>query len=327
MEKNNAVKMHSCSFCNYTTKRKFDLKRHQNAKHITNEGNSLNVYPNLQNVFQDNANVIQDNVNVPQYKENVFSNNENIINNIENDNINKFICIKCNKLYKTKKYLENHEKTCNGVDILTCPRCMISFANRKSKSKHIIRNTCKPRSIIHARTPNVQNIITNNSNSNNTTYNNINTNSNNNNNNITNNNFIINNYGNERVDYIDKYKFLEIFKKCYDIPSALTKEIHFNTDFPENKNIKDYNKTTALIKTDETFIMKDKKLLVDEIITNKTRMINNFAILNKEFICQKMDNEQYYEIIEIIFNFLIKEPKEHYKKQVIKIIDMIKNNT
>jgi hypothetical protein len=35
---------------------------------------------------------------------------------------------------------------------------MISFSNRHNKSNHIKRNTCKPRSIIHARVPNPQNI-------------------------------------------------------------------------------------------------------------------------------------------------------------------------
>ena len=39
-----------------------------------------------------------------------------------------------------------------------------------------------------------------------------------------------------------------------------------------------------------------------------------------------IDGERFDEMIEIVFQYLIKEPKEHYKKQVKKIIDMIKNS-
>jgi hypothetical protein len=35
MKKNDAVKKHFCELCNYTTNRKYDLKRHQTAKHYT----------------------------------------------------------------------------------------------------------------------------------------------------------------------------------------------------------------------------------------------------------------------------------------------------
>ena len=34
MENNDAIKKHSCPFCNFVSKRKYDLTRHQNAKHI-----------------------------------------------------------------------------------------------------------------------------------------------------------------------------------------------------------------------------------------------------------------------------------------------------
>ena len=33
MQQNDAVKKHCCELCNYATIRKYDLKRHQNAKH------------------------------------------------------------------------------------------------------------------------------------------------------------------------------------------------------------------------------------------------------------------------------------------------------
>jgi glycyl-tRNA synthetase (class II) len=64
MQQNDAVKKHYCELCNYATIRKYDLKRHQNAKHIdmvTREcfetldeknvaSNEKNVNPNGKNV-------------------------------------------------------------------------------------------------------------------------------------------------------------------------------------------------------------------------------------------------------------------------------------
>ena len=90
---------------------------------------------------------------------------------MENKDI--YICIKCDKYYKTLKYYENHEKNCNGLNSLTCPKCMKSFTFNSNKIKHIKKNRCKPKSIIHL-------------------------------------NNIINNYGSERLDYIidDIYKVI-----------------------------------------------------------------------------------------------------------------------
>ena len=74
------IKYFCCALCNYKTKRNFDLKRHQNAKHK----------------------------------------NISIINESKNDENKKDIykCIKCNKSYKTEKNFTEHEKNCLGIDSL-----------------------------------------------------------------------------------------------------------------------------------------------------------------------------------------------------------------
>jgi uncharacterized C2H2 Zn-finger protein len=75
----------------------------------------------------------------------------NILLNAKEEEKNKFnCCSKCNKEYKTKKYLINHEEKCNGLNILTCPKCMKTFSSRGNKSKHIKKNNCKAKSIINA---------------------------------------------------------------------------------------------------------------------------------------------------------------------------------
>ena len=144
-----------CEFCNYKTNRYFNFKRHQNNKHIIKLLEKTeeiflceNVIPNRENVIPNIQNVIPNRENVIPNRENVIPNIQNVIPNIQNvihndkitkyENVNsKFICKKCNKIYKTKKNLLIHEKKCSGIDELTCPRCMKSFTNRHNKARHI----------------------------------------------------------------------------------------------------------------------------------------------------------------------------------------------
>ena len=302
MSKNDAAKTHCCEVCKYATNRKYDLKRHQNAVHHTTPTRA-----NIR-IFKE---------------ENVAPNEENVAPNGENVALSN-ICKKCNKIYKNKKYLVSHEAKCKGIDELTCPRCMVSFTTRQHKYRHITNNKCKPRSIIHARIPNADN-ITNNINSQNIeNQNNINT-----LNNTQNNNIIINNYGSERMDYLDFDKMLDIFKTAYNIPSILTKHIHFNKDFPENNNITCSNddKNLSLVKMNDEYIFKNLNSLVYELIKDKTRLMHKFATGNKENICVTMDTRIYEDIIELLLKLLLlQEPSDHYKLQVGIIRDMIKNS-
>jgi uncharacterized C2H2 Zn-finger protein len=262
--------------------------------------------------------------NVVPNEKNVVPNEKNVVPN-EKNVVSILICKKCNKIYKTKKSFIEHEKNCKGIDELTCPRCMISFKSRYSKSKHIKRNNCKPRSIIYARTPNPNNIdkieknIQNNieqQTNNIETQNNI----------QTQNNIYINNYGSERLDYLNYEKMLEIFKKSYNIPTLLTKEIHFNENFPENNNIRYENEKSVLIKKNDGFIYKNLTVLARELINNKSELMKKFAEENKDDICLKMGIELYELIIENLIDLLLlHKPDENYIKQVENIRDLIKN--
>ena len=319
-------KRFKCEQCFYQTNRKYDLKRHCVSKH-QNEFifNNKNI-EEVKNVHPNEKNVPPNEKIVPLNQKNENSSNKNIINN--------FICNKCDKNYKNYKSYLLHEKNCKGIDELTCSKCMMSFSSRQHKSRHVLKNTCKSRSIIYSRTYRNKNNLDNISNSDNLNTNNITTNGNIqyqyncrdvNSHNI--NNFYINNYKNERLDYVDYEKLLNIFTKTYDIPRLLTKEIHFNKDFPENNNIIYENRDNALIKIDDEFIIKDLNLLAEELVNEKTTQIQKFAEDNKDDICLKIDTYLYEEIIEHLLNLiLLKEPSEHYKNQVINIREIIKNS-
>jgi hypothetical protein len=206
-------------------------------------------------------------------KEDIKDNNEN--NNENNNEVNR--CSKCNKFYKTKKYLISHEPNCNGINILSCPKCMSTFTLLSNKSKHIKKNNCKAKSINH-------NIIMNDD--------------------------YIKNYGNERIDYLEDFinkptiKDLPIHKK-------LIKYIeykYFNEEFPENRNIK-YENNNCLIREDGKWKSKNlNNMIIDIIDKNKLIIIyNNFIEYTEE------DNEKEiidnYKYIKDELKVLIKSSK------------------
>lgn len=368
-----------CPECDYTTNRNYNLKRHVSGVHYIDICKNDDTYTNEKNVISGETKVISgETIVIPQEnivicetldKENV---DETKIMPSEIVDVNSittlYNCKKCNKSYKTKSSFIKHEKCCKIIDNLTCPRCMMYFSNRHNKARHIKRNNCKPRSIIHARLPilnitkktddkvlsmdtlkktdviqtsvdddskieridkidkidqhNLDQIAKNINNYNAQIQNSSH---------CTQNlqytqNVVINNYGSERMDYLDFERYMKIFQSTYDIPSAMTKEIHFNVEFPENQNIKYNNEKTVLIKTEDKFIYKDLHNLVEELIKDKSRMIQEFAAKNKHDICNSLSHELYEKIIDLLLKLvLIKEPSTQYKRQVSLIIDMIRN--
>ena len=302
------IKYFYCAFCEYKTKRKYDLNRHQNAIHPKNVMNDIK----------------EENVN--QKEENVNQNEENVNPDIiepeieENEDDEKYKCNKCQKNYKTIKYLINHQKSCNGLSVLTCPKCMFTFTSRQAKSNHIKKNNCKAKSIIHGINPDVKNEI--NINGNNNTIN-IN--------NITN----INNYGSERTDHItyDEILFL-IFNSCdYIIPKYIELK-HYNKDFPENHNIK-YDKIKGCsIKNDDKWNVADIDYISDNLFNkNSSELIKFYNNYKKDIdIIIKKKEENYvkkelFQYIYLRFNYLdLSVNKKMFNNIKSQIKHIIKHN-
>jgi hypothetical protein len=353
--------MYKCDLCNYTTNRTFNLNRHHNGKHLQHvracdntrgcdkyvPSESINVPSESINVPSESINVPPESINVPldseiivdipnftitmQNHENIdepprYSDNENVKFTEHNTELiarewtrKLLFCKKCYKGYNNKKLLEKHEMNCNYVDSLTCPKCMMSFTSRQHKSRHVKRGNCKARSIIHAKLPNKDNIK-------NQVNNYATVHTQNNQCQTTINNLYINNYGSERMDFLNYDKYLDIFKKYYTIPSAMTKQLHFNIEFPENQNIFYNNESVASNKCNDEFVYKDLHILVEELIVEKSRIIQDFARDNKDAICSNISYDKYDEIIELLLKLvLVKEPSSQYKKEVKTIMDLIRN--
>ena len=298
-----------CSLCDYKTTRNYNLKRHHNALHLKNElkeNDKINVMKIDETVMKNNENTIQNN-------ENTIQNNENTI-----QNKNVFNCKKCNKEYKQKKYLLNHEEKCIGINILTCPKCMKTFSSSGNKCNHIKRNNCKAKSIIHAVKPDI--II----NGNNNTINNNNI-TNNINNNITN-NTIINNYGFERTDYITFDDMIKIIRLGFNttIPKYIELK-HFNKDFPENHNIKYEKNNDCYVKKNGEWKIINIDNLSKKLLNTNYHEINKFYYDEKDKIEEKIQNIEIIDIIYKRLNYLdLQVNKKMYKDIRYEIKDMIR---
>jgi hypothetical protein len=212
-----------CEECEYVTNKKYNLIRHHNNKHLKKE---LKIQKEEKHIQKEEKHIQKEEKHIQKEE--------------------KHICKKCNKKYKTKKYLIEHEKKCNGLNILTCPKCMITFSTTSNKSKHIRKDSCKAKSIIHL--VNKETNIENKPN----LY--INT-------NIIN-NTIINNFGNERTDYITLDDMIKIFKCSGD--NIIPKYIELK-EFPENHNIKYENNKGCLIKNDDKWGLINLEVISDLI--------------------------------------------------------------
>jgi len=286
-----------CSFCNYITDRKFNLQRHTSKKHQCEHQNN-----ELSKTVQ----------NVPPKVQNVPPNVQNVPPNVQNVPPCSLSCSKCNKIYKTARHLYNHEKVCNKVDSLTCPRCMTSFSNRKHKSRHIKADKCKARSIIHARTPNIQNI----------TNNNIQ-----NNNYVTNNNtFVINNFGSERLDYISHEEIVKILTSGMNTLPLYIKKKHFDKDFPENRNIKYTLENQCKVFEDNNWQNKDLGLLSSSLVHDNTEILLLYCdSKDKEVLNTIQDIDKYENVKNKLFILYNKTDSAKYNAIITKIKDLIKN--
>ena len=235
-------KIFSCKHCDYKTNKNFNFKRHQNALHEQNS-----VVDDSNENLNLSEEIIEQNSDVDDSNENLKLDEEKRI---------ELLCKKCNKKYLTKKHLDNHIKKCNGLDSLTCPRCMKHFSTHGAKSRHIKDNNCKPRSIIHA----------------------------------TNNYFDINNYGLERTDYINIDNIIKELKinETSIIPRYIELK-HFNDDFPENRNIKYEKNNDCLVKIDGKWKIRNLNNMAEILIIDVSTEL-------KEYVNIKYNTKHYNSI-------------------------------
>jgi hypothetical protein len=211
--------IHKCELCKFSSKFKNDLNRHlKTKKHLTNEKNyeeenkkkkEKGLKKDLKGLFPEKKGL----------KKDFFLQQE----------ADQFVCQYCFKSLKTRPIMLRHiRKTCkekknlekmeneNSKIIEKQNKVIESQSNKINKIEKKLEKSVKQ----------INNTQNNNTNSNNTINNTIH----------------INNYGEENLEMLtDEFKERCITRPFYAIIDIIRK-IHFNDDYPENKNMRIVNK-------------------------------------------------------------------------------------
>ena len=214
--------IHKCELCNFSSKLKPNYIRHLNTKkHLTNEKTyeeenkkkiEKGLKRDLKGLFSEKKGL----------KKDFFLQQETDL----------FVCQYCFKTLKTRPIMLRHiRKTCkekkklekmenvNSKIIEKQNKVIESQSNKINKIEKKLEKSVKQ----------INNTHNNNTNSNNTINNTIN-------------NIHINNYGEENLEMLtDEFKERCIKRPFYAIIDIIRK-IHFNDDYPENKNMRIVNK-------------------------------------------------------------------------------------
>ena len=98
-------------------------------------------------------------------------------------------------------------------------------------------------------------------------------------NNTTNNTqniIVVNNYGKENTEYLTVDKIKKLLDRPYDSVQELIKMLHFDTNHPENHNVKITNKKEpyALVWNDPIWELRKKKSVVKDLVDKGYMMID-----------------------------------------------------
>jgi len=244
--------------------------------------------------------------NVCPNEQNVCPNEQNVCPNEQN------VCPMCYKTYKTKRHLNKHKSLCKGIDELTCSKCMISFTTRSAKHKHIKRNNCSARSVIHYHNKNIQNIIQN-QNIYNTTNNT--------------NNLIINNFGSERIDHISQDDIVKMLTSGLNTIPLYIEKKHFDKEFPENNNITFTNENKCKVMENNKWKERDISTLSSKLIQDNSEVLLLYCDDNEMNLLNVLQDEEKFKFIKHkLFIVYDKSESQKYNEILSKIKDLIKNS-
>ena len=171
----------------------------------------------------------------------------------------KFSCDFCDKLFSTKANKRKHE----------IHRCKENVTSKDIQIRKLEKEKKKLEKKIDKLLDKVGNVT---------------------NNNNTNNIIVVNNYGKENTNYLTVDKIKALLDRPFDSVQELIKMLHFDSDHPENHNIKITNKKEpyALVWNDPIWELRKKKSVVKDIVDKGYMMIDtthsNMDESNSKFI-------------------------------------------
>ena len=242
----------TCHFCDRLFSTKSNATRHMvSCPHKPVEGQ--NVTPVGQNVTPKGQNVTPEGQNVTPKGQNVTPKGQNVAHT----NGVYIVCVKCKKELSCAKSRKRHEVICKGlVATLQCQKCLLVFATRASKSRHV-NNSCSGKINTASTTNNSYNnnqITTNNQTITNSVVISqiIN----------TNNNFTINinPLGKENLDHLSKDEIMNIVLTMNDYTGIRKwlQWVHFDDRAKENHNVRFTNGVSNARTKEQLVTMKTR---------------------------------------------------------------------
>ena len=267
--------LYVCDFCSFSTKIKKHYFRHLNTiKH--------NIQQDLNN--QKKEKIEKSLIRVTK------NGHQNDHKMTINGHFRPFFCSHCKSHFTTKAHLARHQKSyCKVIkfskktgnfekmDSEKSSQILMEPSTTDAKTHLFIINSENDNKTINSYQTTTNNIKINKNcgnNSNNTELNN----SGNIETNIT-----INNYGKENLEMLSKKFLTNMVQYPYTAIPKMIKKIHFNDNYPENKNIRMLNKKDSRIQTlkEGYWIYIDKNETIYELIGDKNYQMDKFYCENK----------------------------------------------
>lgn len=250
---------YNCNLCDFSTKLRANYLRHlstpKHKKRITDSYNSSSICQNSSNSLpsftEDSLNFTENSLN---FTEDFLSPNKLGIKNSGGDS--HIICDLCQKEFTRRDNMKIHQK---------------KFCKEKDKRdfEGTLQKIIEKALLDHSN----KGVIGN--------YNN-NSNNSNSNNNITN-SITINNFGNENLDMLTNKFMKAMVDRPYTSIPKMIKKIHFNDNYPENKNIRMLNKKDNKLQIIENgkWTYVDKVDTIDTLVGDKNYQLDDFYEKNK----------------------------------------------
>ena len=310
--------LYKCDHCDYSSKRLFDLRRHENKKKpcykkievVACKIEETQKVSSEPQIVSSEPQIVSAEPQIVSAEPQIVSAEPQIVS-AEPQIVSEFACSKCNKIFNRKDNLRRHEKTCEGLNPLQCPICLKVFATRHGKWKHKMYVKCSP--------PSSQTNLTTNNNTN--IDNSINNSHIDNSVNITNNNTInINFRGNfdkitnedvkRIIDQLEKSDYIKLINENmksgkYAVPRTI-EQIYFNDDFPSMQTLKKERRNDKMVEVHVDG--KWEKRMVDDILhklMGKVEAYHNeyFKHLQDKYKDVPIGSAQWNRLVRPIKNF------------------------
>ena len=270
---------YNCKICNYSTKLKANLIRHENTKKHRN--NLLKHHKEAEEIgviIQKNQKIIQNNQKIIQNNPVDLQNNPVIIQNNHFSKKKKYKCDFCSKTFTLHANTRRHE-------IHRC-RDNPDFIDKLLDAKNIkIKSLQKDKEILEINKKSLELDKEKLEAEKKELYKQVSTLLDKVGDTNIQNNIILNNYGNEDLSHITNTLKTELLGIPYGAIPKMIEAIHFNDEKPENKNIVLPNKKENLVKIfqGDKWIYKNKNDTITDLVDSKYTIIDDhFEEINSQ---------------------------------------------